>query len=43
MAEAFQLHIGGAFRAAEGGATFDSIDPSTEEVWADAESLGGGY
>ncbi len=34
MAEAFQLYVGGAFRAAEGGVTFDSIDPSTEEVWA---------
>ena len=35
MAEAFQLFIGGGFHDAEGGATFESIDPSTEEIWAE--------
>ncbi len=34
MAEAFQLYIDGEFCAAEGGATFESIDPSTGKVWA---------
>ena len=34
MADAFQLYIDGEFCTAERGATFDSIDPSTEDVWA---------
>jgi acyl-CoA reductase-like NAD-dependent aldehyde dehydrogenase len=34
MAEVFQLYINGAFCAAEGGATFESIDPSTGKTWA---------
>lgn len=34
MAEIFQLYIDGVFCGAEGGAQFDSIDPSTELVWA---------
>jgi acyl-CoA reductase-like NAD-dependent aldehyde dehydrogenase len=34
VAEDFALYIGGEFRAAEGGATFDSLDPSTGKVWA---------
>lgn len=34
MAEPFQLYINGAFGAAEGGATFESIDPSTGKAWA---------
>lgn len=33
MAEPFQLYINGAFGAAEGGATFESIDPSTGKAW----------
>lgn len=31
----FQLYIDGAFAEAEGGATFTSFDPSTEEPWAE--------
>lgn len=34
MAEAFQLYIDGAFCNAEGGATFESTDPSTGKSWA---------
>ena len=34
MAEAFQLYIDGVFCAAEGGATFESTDPSTGKTWA---------
>ena len=34
MADSFQLYIDGEFCAAEGGATFDSIDPSSGLVWA---------
>ena len=34
MAETFQLYINGAFCSAEGGATFESIDPSTGKTWA---------
>lgn len=34
MAETFQLYIDGAFCAAEGGATIESIDPSTGKTWA---------
>ena len=34
MAEHFQLYIDGAFCDAEDDARFDSLDPSTEEVWA---------
>jgi acyl-CoA reductase-like NAD-dependent aldehyde dehydrogenase len=34
VAEAFQLYIDGEFCAAEGGATFESVDPSTGKVWA---------
>ena len=34
MAEVFQLYINGTFCAAEGGATFESIDPSTGKTCA---------
>ena len=34
MAEAFQLYVDGAFCNAEGGATFESLDPSTGKTWA---------
>ena len=34
MAETFQLYINGAFCSAEGGATFESLDPSTGKTWA---------
>jgi (Z)-2-((N-methylformamido)methylene)-5-hydroxybutyrolactone dehydrogenase len=34
VAEAFQLYIDGAFCKAEGGATFESLDPSTGKTWA---------
>jgi acyl-CoA reductase-like NAD-dependent aldehyde dehydrogenase len=34
VAEVFQLYIEGAFCSAEGGATFESIDPSTGKTWA---------
>jgi (Z)-2-((N-methylformamido)methylene)-5-hydroxybutyrolactone dehydrogenase len=34
VAEKFQLYIDGAFCAAEGGAEFESLDPSTGDVWA---------
>jgi acyl-CoA reductase-like NAD-dependent aldehyde dehydrogenase len=34
VAEAFQLYIDGAFCDAEGGATFESLDPSTGKTWA---------
>ena len=33
VAEPFQLYIDGQFCAGGGGATFESIDPSTEEIW----------
>jgi (Z)-2-((N-methylformamido)methylene)-5-hydroxybutyrolactone dehydrogenase len=32
--EQFRLYIDGEFCSAEGGATFESIDPSTEDTWA---------
>ncbi|MGQ0485432.1 MAG: aldehyde dehydrogenase [Hyphomicrobiales bacterium] len=35
MVERFQLYIDGTFREAEGGARYPSIDPSTEDVWAE--------
>ena len=34
MAEVFQLYINGEFCNAAGGATFESIDPSTGKTWA---------
>jgi acyl-CoA reductase-like NAD-dependent aldehyde dehydrogenase len=34
VAETFQLYINGEFCAAEGGATFESLDPSTGRIWA---------
>lgn len=34
MAEVFQLYINGEFCDAAGGATFESIDPSTGKTWA---------
>jgi (Z)-2-((N-methylformamido)methylene)-5-hydroxybutyrolactone dehydrogenase len=34
VAEDFQLYIDGAFCGAEGGATFESLDPSTGKTWA---------
>ncbi len=34
MSTDWKLYIDGAFSDAEGGATFDSVDPATGEVWA---------
>ncbi len=34
MVEAFQLYIDGAFCDAEGGASFESLDPATGKAWA---------
>ncbi|MGB8313897.1 MAG: aldehyde dehydrogenase [Aestuariivirga sp.] len=34
MAETFQLYINGEFCCAEGGITFDSVDPATGIMWA---------